>query len=222
MGPVSKNIGRLERDNEVYVDLFMRASTTGKRGVEVKVSYNLGGYSCYLSTEEVLDTVEPFEVTRTVTSLKHGLPLATAFTDEPFLLLPEIKSLSEHDLVVMDSWLEPRAPVRLVGGGASPPSQLTGVEVTKDAVCRECKPLIIKAEDLPSNCLDVQDLSLGKYVVKWRRREGSFDDSEEDRNDSAAAAVSDFDMTTLKVSKSSVYVTASLPPYGVVRTPMHL
>ena len=50
--------------------------------------------------------------------------------------------------------------------------------------------------------------------------QGSFVDSE-DRNDSAAA-VSDFDMTTLKVSKSSVYVTASLPPYGVVRTPMHL
>ena len=101
--------------------------------------------------------------------MKHGLPLATAFTDEPFLLLPEIKSLSEHDLVVLDSWLEPRAPVRLVGGAS--PSQLTGVEVTKDAVCRECRPLIIKAEDLPSNCLDVQDLSLGKYVVKWRRRE---------------------------------------------------
>ena len=60
--PVSKNIGRLEQDAEDYVDLFMRASTTGKRGVEVKVSYNLGGYSCDLSTEEVLDTVEPFEV----------------------------------------------------------------------------------------------------------------------------------------------------------------
>ena len=72
------------------------------------------GYKCVLTASKDFDSVEPFEVSHTLTSLKHGLPLtsSSAFTDEPFLLLPQIKSLSPHDLLVLDSWLEPRAPVR--------------------------------------------------------------------------------------------------------------
>ena len=38
----------------------------------------------------------------------------------------------------------------------------------------------------------------------------------------AAAAVSDFDMKSVKVTTSSIYVSAQLPSYGVVRTPMHV
>ena len=74
------------------------------------------GYKCVLTASKDFDSVEPFEVSHTLTSLKHGLPLtsSSAFTDEPFLILPQIKSLSPHDLLVLDSWLEPRAPVRYV------------------------------------------------------------------------------------------------------------
>ena len=65
------------------------------------------GYECVLAASEDFDSVEPFEVSRTLTSLKHGLPItsSSAFTDEPFLILPQIKSLSPHDLLVLDSWL---------------------------------------------------------------------------------------------------------------------
>ena len=65
---------------------------------------------------------------------------------------------------------------------------------------------------------DVQDLTTGKYVIKWVR------------NDTKAELVGDddfcsnttFEMSTVKVALSSLYATAELPPYGVVRTPLQL
>ena len=56
-------------------------------------------------------------------------------------------------------------------------SQLPGVEVTCDAICQECHPLVVNSDDLPSSCLDVQDLSLGKYVIKWRRMKSNGDET---------------------------------------------
>jgi len=223
--PVSHTIPTLATSGSFhYVDLYLKASTSGARGVEVKASYNVEGYKCVLTASKDFDSVEPFEVSHTLTSLKHGLPLtsSSAFTDEPFLILPQIKSLSPHDLLVLDSWLEPRAPVRFVGEGDRV-SQLSGVEVTCDAICQECHPLVVNSEDLPSSCLDVQDLSLGKYVIKWRRMKTIGDQIDnEDSESNAAAAVSDFDMKSVKVTTSSIYVSAQLPSYGVVRTPMHV
>ena len=56
-------------------------------------------------------------------------------------------------------------------------SQLSGVEVTCDSICQECHPFVVKSDDLSSSCLDVQDLPLGKYVIKWRRMKTNGDET---------------------------------------------
>ena len=52
---------------------------------------------------------------------------------------------------------------------------------------RESYPLIVKASDLVSS-LDVQEFSLGKYVVKWAREGGS------------RATTTTFELSPLKVN----------------------
>ena len=67
---------------------------------------------------------------------------------------------------------------------------------------------------MPSTSLDVQELYLGKYVVKWAREKEGMDEE--------FLATSTFDMGSTKVAQSSLFVSANLPAYGVVRTPLRL
>ena len=64
----------------------------------------------------------------------------------------------------------------------------------------------------------MQDLTIGKYVVQWMRN----DTHNESKLDNDFCAKTTFEMSTVKVAVSSLYVTAELPPYGVVRTPLRL
>ena len=205
--PVTKTVSQLVRGAGDAVKFYLKSSTTGERGVNVTVTYDVGEYTCSLEETLMFDTIEPFDVSRECLT-QHHQPLTSgnAFTDEPFLLFPQLKSLSCHELTVVDSWLEPRHPLQLVQPVTS---QLKDCRVPKDSLCQECFPLIIRQKDMAPSDLDVQELSVGKYVVKWTR-EGEF------------CATSSFDMATVKVSHGALYATADLPSYGVVRTPLKL
>ena len=134
---------------------------------------------------------------------------------------------------VVDTWLEVRHPVQLLNqqDDKHEPSrrqhvnsQLAGCYLFKDSVGHECFPLVVRRSNLLTNMaalqgLDVQDLTVGKYVVRWVRSENCDDIEDED----AFCAKTSFEMSTVKVSQSSLYATAELlPSYGVVRTPMLL
>ena len=62
----------------------------------------------------------------------------------------------------------------------------------------------------------MQDLTIGKYVVQWRRNNNG------NEADSESYAKTTFEISTVKVAMSSLYITAELPPYGIVRTPLAL
>jgi hypothetical protein len=92
-----------------------------------------------------LDTVEPFVVGSEILSSPRQQTLESAYTDEPFLILPELKSLSRHALKIVDSGLEVRFPVRKLHPVSS---QLSGCCFEFDSVGNECYPLVVHKQDL--------------------------------------------------------------------------
>ena len=66
--------------------------------------------------------------------------------------------------------------------------------------------------------LDVQDLTIGKYILKWRRK-ATANDSGPDED---FCAKTTFELATVRMVVSSIHATVDLPPYGVVRTPLRL
>jgi hypothetical protein len=208
----SKHMGDVASKKKLSVQLYVRTSTTGVRGIRVETAYSLKTpeVECRSVIEKVLnlETTEPFAIETNFLSLRMK-QIQQAFTDETFLLSPKLKSLTPHVLHVVDSWVELRHPVRLE---EETPSQLAGCVLYKDSVSRECYPLVVRQKELVSS-LDVQEFVLGKYVVKWTR---------EGEEAGGNVTTTTFDLSTVKVCLSSLYATASMPSHGIVRTPLML
>ena len=207
-----KKLDTVKRGAKTTARLLLKASTSGTRAVKVETVYSVtaGPQKCTSSLKETLhlETQDPFSLETALQSLRFK-ELGLAYTDEPFLVLPTLKSLGPHGIAVRDSWLEPRQPVTLE---KEDESQLADCRLYQDCVARECHVAEVKGEDLPASSLDVQELPLGKYVVKWSR------EGEED--DEASVTTTTFDLGMARVSLGSLFVQADLPAFGVVRTPM--
>ena len=87
--------------------------------------------------------------------------MQTAYSDEAFLLLPEVKSLSKHAIRIIDTSVELRSPIRKMG---KQPSQLKQCTLYHQSICNECFALKVT---IPSGSLDVQELIIEKYIIKW-------------------------------------------------------
>ena len=74
--------------------------------------------------------------------------LDTAYSDEPFLLVPEIKALSNHSVRILNTSVEVRSPMRLLNGSFS---QLVGSTLYKDSIANECYAIQVKKQDLASS-----------------------------------------------------------------------
>ena len=62
--------------------------------------------------------------------------METAYSDEPFLIVPEVKALSSHSLRILNSSVEVRPPMKSLN--RSTISQLAGCTMYKDSVANEC------------------------------------------------------------------------------------
>ena len=151
--PVEKQIpeglGPKETHNTIF---YLRASTTGRRGIEVTVRYSISHYKCELKDTIDFDTILPFEQGSELLSCKRQIPINNAYTDEPFLLLPMIKSLSCHPIKIINSWLEAKHPVEICNKEKIP-SQLAHCLFNKDSIGKECFPLIIRKDNLTATNL---------------------------------------------------------------------
>ena len=74
--------------------------------------------------------------------------LDTAYSDEPFLLVPEIKALSNHSVRILNTSVEVRSPMRLLNGSFS---QLVSSTLYKDSIANECYAIQVKKQDLASS-----------------------------------------------------------------------
>ena len=141
------------------------------------------------------------------------------FSDEVALLFNQITSVSEHPVKIVDTKVELRPPVKLDPKNPSWTSQLSDLSLEQNCRAKECFPVVVAKDDLQEN-MDVSDLPLGKYVITWRREDE--DEDEESDLSRTPEAVTTFDLQSVKVLKSSLSASATLPAFGVVRTPLTL
>ena len=125
--PLTKKLGAVKAGSNLNLDFYLKASTTGLRGVKVQVSYRIKtteDIECQCSISEVinLETMEPFALDTEFLSLRQR-KIDQAYTDELFLLTPKLRSLTTHAVKVADSWVEVRPPIQLQ---SATPSQLQG------------------------------------------------------------------------------------------------
>merc|ERR1712156_707711 len=211
--PTTKFLDNLDVKSEAFVTFYIRSSTTGQRGIVIKASYKIldqeKHFNCHVDEKLELETVEPFLISSELLSCRNQQKMQTAYSDEPFLLLPELKSLSNHALRIFDTSVELRPPLNKVG---NQPSQLQNCTMYQESIANECFALKV---NLASSSLDVQDLALGKYVVRWVREEYLTND----KVDPELLATSNYDLQSVKVCQGSLYVEAKIPAYAVARVP---
>ena len=151
--PVEKVFAEgIKKNEQRNVIFYLRASTTGRRGIEVSVQYGISHFKCELKDAMYFETVLPFELGSDLLSCKRQLPISNAHTDEPFLLLPIIKSLSSHPVRIVNSWLEVKNPVEICSQDKIP-SQLAQCLFHENSIGTECFPLIVRKENLSANNL---------------------------------------------------------------------
>ena len=70
----------------------------------------------------------------------------------------------------------------------------------------------VQRHDLASSSLDVQDLTLGKYIIKWIREDEAAK-NEADHHEELHA-VSTYELQSVRVCQSSLYAEAYLPAFA--------
>ncbi len=209
-----KSLEVLDKGLEAKCRLYVKCSTTGERGVRIRVSYSVqtdGGLVCSSSISDFLnvDTKEPFSLDSNLLSVRLR-PMQQAYTDEPFFLSPKLKALTAHPISILDSYMEPRPPLKLVCVGDHL-SQIKGCVLGRDFETKECIPVMVRRQDLLA-ALDVQEIAMGRYVIKWKRQDSP--------GESSSITSTVFDVPVVRLRMSGLHLTTRLPSHGVVRTPM--
>ena len=196
---------------EDSVDFYMKSSIEGQKRLRIGVSYRAADsdLECRVEETTLLESIDPLEFESKFLSLPLNKDLrGQVFADEPFLLNPRMKSLSPHPIVVRDTFLDLKSDGFLRKSGNKFRSQLKNCELQRGVQVRESHSALVKKEDLIAG-LDSQEMSLGKYLVKWRRKDSDID------------AETAFDLSDVKVALSGFFAKAVLPAFGAVRTPLN-
>ncbi|XP_040569787.1 trafficking protein particle complex subunit 11 [Lepeophtheirus salmonis] len=208
---VTKHIGELESSKSLSFNVFLKASTTGIRNVRIRIKYKIGDEFYYTLKQNLsLNAIEPFVISTEFLSVRQR-NISRIYTDEPFLCIPEVRSLCSGSIRILDCRIEPRFPVEKYSEGEDDSSLKNSILFQK-GLARDCFCLLVKRDNL-SNHLDIQDITIGKYIMEWRR---------DDENDINANVTSVFELSPAKLSLGSLFIQAFHSPYGVKKSPFNL
>lgn len=146
--PASKNLASLNCQDSTIVTFYIRSSTTGNRGIFIRASYKISHengqtFDAFLEEKLNLETVEPFFISSEIFSCKNQQKMSTLYSQEPFLVVPQIKALSKHPIRILASQMEPRNPIKKMG---KTPSQLKDNVLYQDSLSNECFALNVNLE----------------------------------------------------------------------------
>ncbi|CAB4066450.1 TRAPPC11 [Lepeophtheirus salmonis] len=105
---VTKHIGELESSKSLSFNVFLKASTTGIRNVRIRIKYKIGDEFYYTLKQNLsLNAIEPFVISTEFLSVRQR-NISRIYTDEPFLCIPEVRSLCSGSIRILDCRIEPR------------------------------------------------------------------------------------------------------------------
>jgi len=200
---VVAKVDHVDAFGEGEVNFYMQASTVGTRVLILQMTYMVEDSMCQNTQIVELSVMQPF--TFTTTFLTEALEETTqANTDEVFCINCSVKNLSPHAITISSSKMESCSPVM-----SKPPTMsISNLALNQDCTVEQMFPAIVPAASMLPQ-LDSQAITPGKFILFWTRRE-----MKEIINETV------FDLPTLKLSRSSLYVECLLPPFGVLRTPL--
>ena len=185
------------------VNFYMQASTVGARVLILQMTYMVEDSMCQNTQIVELSVMQPFIFNTTF--LTEALEETTqANTDEVFCINCSVKNLSPHAITISSSRMESSSPVM-----SKPPTMsISNLSLNQDCTVGQMFPAIVPAASMLPQ-LDSQTITPGKFILCWTRQ---------GMNDITNETI--FDLPTLKLSRSSLYVECLLPPFGVLRTPL--
>jgi len=200
---VVAKVDHVDAFGEGEVNFYMQASTVGTRVLILQMTYMVEDSMCQNTQIVELSVMQPF--TFTTTFLTEALEETTqANTDEVFCINCSVKNLSPHAITISSSKMESCSPVM-----SKPPTMsISNLSLNQDCTVEQMFPAIVPAASMLPQ-LDSQAITPGKFILFWTRR-----GMKEIINETV------FDLPTLKLSRSSLYVECLLPPFGVLRTPL--
>jgi len=185
------------------VNFYMQASTVGARVLILQMTYMVEDSMCQNTQIVELSVMQPFIFNTTF--LTEALEETTqANTDEVFCINCSVKNLSPHAITISSSRMESSSPVM----SKSPTMSISNLSLNQDCTVGQMFPAIVPAASMLPQ-LDSQTITPGKFILCWTRQ---------GMNDITNETI--FDLPTLKLSRSSLYVECLLPPFGVLRTPL--
>jgi len=196
-------LDKVEAREKGEVNFYMQASTVGVRVLVLQMTYMVDESMCQNIQLVELSVMQPF--TFKTTFLTEALEETTqANTDELFCISCNVMNNSPHTININSSRIESSSPVV-----AKPPTMsITNLSLQQDSSVEQMFPAIVSATSMLPQ-LDSQTITPGKFILCWSRQ------NEEDIINEAV-----FDLPTLKLSRSYLYVECLLPPFGVLRTPL--
>eukprot|EP00090_Calanus_glacialis_P046275 TRINITY_DN9003_c0_g1_i1.p1 TRINITY_DN9003_c0_g1~~TRINITY_DN9003_c0_g1_i1.p1 ORF type:complete len:1113 (-),score=443.03 TRINITY_DN9003_c0_g1_i1:88-3426(-) len=195
-------VDSVQAGGKEMVNFYIQASTVGVRVVVLQLTYMLEESKCQNTEMVELSVMQPFSFTTTF--LTEALDETTqANTDEVFCICCSVRNLSPHPITISSSRMESTSPV-----SAKPPTMsISTLSLHPKSTVEQLFPALVTASSMLPQ-LDSQTIMPGKFILCWTR------EGEEIINQTI------FDLPTLKLSRSSLYVECLLPPFGVLRTPL--
>jgi len=185
------------------VNFYIQASTVGVRVVVLQLTYMVEDGKCQHTQMVELSVMQPF--TFTTTFLTEALEETTqANTDEVFCICCSVKNLSPHPITISSSRMESTSPVT----GKPPTMSISTLSLNPQSTVEQLFPALVTASSMLPQ-LDSQTITPGKFILCWIRT-----------GEKEISNQTIFDLPTLKLSRSSLYVECLLPPFGVLRTPL--
>jgi len=201
-GVVSR-LDNVDAGGEAIVNFYIHASTVGVRVLVMQMTYMVENRKCQSTQIVELSVMQPF--TFTTTFLTEALDETTqANTDEVFCISCSVKNLSPHAITINSSRMESSSPVV----GKPPTMSISTLLLNPESTVEQVFPAVVPASSMLPQ-LDSQTISPGKFILSWTRK-----------GEADIINQTIFDLPTLKLSRSSLYVECLLPPFGILRTPL--
>ncbi|XP_070572055.1 trafficking protein particle complex subunit 11-like isoform X1 [Ptychodera flava] len=204
-------LGSLQTKEKVEKKLYIRALETGSRSISIRTVYQVKINvnhekqvssvlcTCFKDEYVVVHTVLPYDVSIKLASLKFET-IEHVHSDEPFLLLTDIKCSSPWPVTIETSHLSLSNEVNTVDQKVE--SQLTSVSLKQNEGASECFCLMAPVNHQQTT------VPIGHYSITWKRT--SCDDN-------LPAVQTILALPSVMIENIPLFIETNIPSHGRVR-----
>ncbi|CAB3373976.1 Hypothetical predicted protein [Cloeon dipterum] len=200
--PIMIELDKLDVNSSCSYTFHLKSLRVGQKSLVIDITYILNeSTKCERIENLDIEIVKPFEAVAKFFTQKFD-QVTKAYSQEPFVVLLELKCLSPWSLAIEDTNLELVQPLQNVGKTCQ--SQLQNEVLNTGEVGTEAYCVLAEKES-------EQPVSVGMYTIRWRRK-----NTPKEMVTSSSITLP----ALLKVDPAPLLVEMELPAHGWVGSPM--